>query len=105
MTISKVGEIHVNDIGTIIQVTIKEDGVAVDISSASVKRMTIVNTIGTKIDNPAVFGTDGTDGILQYITISGDLPVPGEYRIQVQLTIPSWTGNSTIGKFEVLGNL
>ena len=98
-------EIHVSDIGTILQVTFKEDNVVVDISSASVKTFVIQRPDGTQLTPVGVFSTDGTDGILNYVTVNGDLNQAGEYQIQGVLTLTAWTGKSSIGKFQVKENL
>ena len=105
MTATKTDEIHVDDIGTSIEGTIKRDGVIVDISTASVKNIIITRPDSTKTTYAGVFKTDGTDGILTYITVLGDLPIPGEYQLQAELTLTTWSGKSSIGKFDVVGNL
>lgn len=99
------GEIHVDDIGTILKVTLKENDVPVDVSTATLKEITIVTSAGVKTTYTADFSTDGTDGNIQYITAAGNLPVPGEYHIQAEIQMPSWSGKSNIGTFPVVDNL
>jgi hypothetical protein len=105
MAASNTEEVHVEDIGTVISVTIKRAGVAVDISSATLKNFIIVTNEAVRKVCDTVFSTDGTDGILTYTTVSGDLPTAGRYKIQAQLTITGWSGKSSIGEFEVIRNL
>ena len=105
MATTTTDKIFVGNIGTILQVTIKEKGLIVDISAATLKQLVVVDPSGTRNVHTAAFLTDGTDGKLQYATVSGDLPIPGEYHIQAILVLTTWSGKSSIGKFPVMENL
>jgi hypothetical protein len=55
----------------------------------------------------ASFYTDGTDGILKYVTISGDVPsipqgaAPQLWSVRASFTLSGWTGKSEPDTFYV----
>lgn len=100
-------EIHLDDVGTIFRVTIVDcDDVFIDISTASVKQLVFKKPDGTSVTQTAVFFTDGTDGILDYVTVSGDLDLVGEgWKIQGKVTLATGNWSSDIGTFPVYDNL
>lgn len=100
-----ISDIHVGDIGTAFRVTLTEDGVPVDISTA-----TLINLILSKPDESiatktAVLYTDGTDGIIEYRTVSGDLDQAGKWKAQVYVELFGWSGHSAAFSFRVIDNL
>lgn len=98
-------EIHKGDIGTQFQVTIKDGSAAVDISSATTKLLKFKKPSGTVLEKPALFYTDGSDGILKYDIVSGDLSEVGTWFLQGFVVFDSGTFNSDITKFKVHKNL
>jgi hypothetical protein len=98
-------EIHVGDVGTVFQRTIMDNDVAVDVSAATVKQYIFVRPDGSKLTVSAAFATNGTDGVLQYATVSGDLSMPGQWRLQVYLELPAGKWKSDVGLFDVFANL
>ena len=99
-------EIHLNDYGTIFRATILDGSTVVDISTAANKQF-IFNPPATEI-NFAVSGvlvTDGTDGQIQYTTVSGDLNVAGNWCVQAAVTFPTSHWNTDIFKFKVHENI
>lgn len=100
-------EIHLNDIGTVFRLTIVDcDLVAIDISTATVKNVTFKRPDGTTFTKTGVFATDGTDGVIDYVTIDGDLDMSGEgWKIQAVVTLSTGTWSSEIGLFTVYDNL
>lgn len=79
-------EVHVGDIGTVIQVTIKDSsGTAIDISGASTKSILVLKPDGTEVTWDAEYVTDGSDGAINYTTVSGDLNVAGVCYLQPQI--------------------
>ena len=98
-------EVHVGDLGTKFLVTIKENGVALNISTATVKKIRFRRPDGTTLDKTAVFETDGTDGKIYYLSIAGDLTIKGTWSIQGYITLTGGTWNSKIGSFMVNENL
>jgi len=97
--------IHVNDIGTQIILTVLEDGAAYDISSATTLQIIIKKPDTTTLTKTASFFTDGTDGKMVYISVSGDFDVPGYYKIQGKVIIGGSTFYTTTSTFKVYCNL
>lgn len=99
-------EIHVGDIGTLFKVTIKdEDDNIVNLSGASVKRLTFLKPDGVRVEKDCSFYTDGTDGIITYTSISGDISVAGIWRMQGYVKIGSAEHNSDTISFKVRSNI
>lgn len=98
-------DIRVGDIGVTFKVTISDCGTAVDISSASTKQILLYKPDGSLLTKSASFFTDGTDGILTYSTISGDVDVAGFWRIEAHVIIGSSEYYSEIERFRVYNHL
>lgn len=98
-------EIHKNDIGTVFRATIKETGVVLDISNATTKEFYFFKPSCTVVTQTAGFLTDGTNGIMQYITTTGDLDEVGTWKIQGHIVTASGNWRTDIKKFEVYENL
>lgn len=99
------GEIHVGDIGTLLRGTVKENGVVVDISSATAKKFKLKPPDGPSIVVDASFETNGTDGVLVYRTMDGDLSVSGMWRIQGYAELGIWKGHTDIIEKYIYDNL
>lgn len=100
-----VNEIHLGDIGTVFEITVMDGSVVVDISTATTTEFVFEKPSNATVTQTAVFVTDGTDGELEYTTVADDLDEVGSWRLQVYIVMPSWTGRSDIGSFEVHKNL
>lgn len=98
-------EIHEGDIGTKLLVTVTDDGTVVDISSASALSIFIRKPNGTILTRTGTLETDGTDGKMYYITVSGDLDAAGNYKIQGQVVLPSGSYYTSTATFKVHCNL
>ncbi|MCE7738377.1 MAG: hypothetical protein GPJ50_03270 [Candidatus Heimdallarchaeota archaeon] len=98
-------EIHEEDIGTIFEVTVKEDGSVVDVSTATTKEFHFKKPSGEILSKPTDFVTNGTDGKLKYTTIANDLDESGGWSIQVYLVLSSGTWSSDIIDFMVYKNI
>lgn len=98
-------EIHVGDVGTVFERTVTEGGTAVDVSAATVKQMIFRKPDGSLLTKTASFGTDGTDGVLTYTTVDGDLDQPGQWQLQVRIVSAAWSGRSDVAVFDVHRNL
>lgn len=98
-------EVHLNNIGTTFRTTVKDDDEVVNLASATTKQIIFLKPDGTRVAKDASFYTDGTDGIIQYTTVSGDLNVAGIWRIQVYCVIGSYEYYSDIGTVKVHPNL
>lgn len=95
-----------NAIGVVFKLTVKEDGVIVDINSATTKQMIFTKADGVVLTKTASFLTDGTDGVLKYVSIAGDLTPAGDWQVQGRLVLPAgFDGKTSIVEFSVLGNL
>ncbi len=100
------GEVHLGDIGTEFRITIvDEDGTAIDISSSSTKTVIFKKPDGTKLEKVASFVNSGTDGLLKYVTISGDLDLIGTWKIQAKVILPGGSWYSNFKSFKVYRNL
>lgn len=97
--------IHLNDIGTRFEVTISDEGNIVDISTATTKEIIFGKPDSNILTKAASFVTDGTDGKIEYFSITGDLSVIGIWSIQSNLVLGSGTWRSEIKEFEVLRNI
>ena len=74
--------IHVNNVGVEFRITLEQDDVVIDVSSATVTQIIFRKPSGEMLTYDVDFYTDGTDGILTYTSIDGDLDEGGNYRIQ-----------------------
>ena len=98
-------EIHVGDVGTQLVVTVKDNTTVVDIASATAKYITLKRPDGTSLQKNTSFVTDGTDGQMQYTTVSGDLSICGSWKMQGKVEITSGDFNTDITSFKVYRNL
>lgn len=108
MSITDLEEIHEGDIGTILRATIKNDGAVVDISGATTLEIKLKKPSGAVLTKTGILVTDGTDGQVQYITISGDLDESSEtevWKIQGHVVTPAGDWNSDIKDMPVFPNL
>lgn len=93
-------------IGVVIQVTILEDGVAVDVSTVTTKQIIFRKPDGPAVTKTASFVNSGTDGKLKYTTIAGDLNESGLWDVQGYVVFAGgFDGRSDITQFEVEDNL
>src|SRR4051812_13975148 len=99
------GEIHVGDLGTQILITLNDCDVAVDLSSATVKEMIFMKPDCTHVTVVADFYTDGTDGILSYVTPASFWDQKGNWRLQGVVTFSVSKFRSDISNFSVYPNL
>lgn len=97
--------IQVGAIGFLIELNIKAGNSPLDISSATTKNIIIEKPDSTILTASGSFVTDGTDGLLYYRTISGDLDQEGTYNVQAYLVMPDFTGYSTPVSFTVYPNI
>ena len=98
-------EVHVNDIGTEFRIQIMDDGSIVDLSGAYVLNIIFKKPSGVSITVTADLYTDGTDGIMYYNAVAGDLDEAGIYKIQGYVEIGAGAFYSSIGSFKVHCNI
>ena len=98
-------EIHKEDIGTLFKLTIvDQDGVIVDVSSDPSPEIKF--KVGSQVlTRVAKFTTDGTDGVIEYTTVSGDLNVKGNWTMQGHIILTSGEWHTTKVNFKVLNIL
>ena len=100
------GEVHVGDIGTVFQVTVKDEtGTVVNINSMSTKKIYLTKPNGDKLTKDAVNVTDGTDGKMKYTAVTSDIDKPGTWSIQGYVSGTTGTWFTDISEFEVYPNL
>jgi hypothetical protein len=78
--------ISINDIGTDLQITITESGTAVDISAATAVAIMLKKPSGEEVTKTASKLTDGTDGLIHYTTVSGDIDETGTWSYRGRVT-------------------
>jgi hypothetical protein len=106
-----VNEMRKGDIGTVIEVTVKDGDNVVDVSSATTKQFIFLLPDGSLLTRNASFINDGTDGKLQYtFTTTGtpaeaELDQIGTWRFQIYIVLQSGSWKSGIGQFQVYDNL
>jgi hypothetical protein len=98
-------EIHVNDIGTVFKILIKDGEDVQDISTASTKNIIFLKPDGTSVTKSGTFTTDGTDGYIQYTTVLDDIDLVGIWKIQAHIIMGTLNFKTDISPFRVYANL
>lgn len=97
---------RVGSIGSLIEVTVTENGAVLDLSEATVTTIRFRKPDGSTIDRAGIFTIEsGADGKLQYTTVDGDIDQAGLWRLQALLTFPDGYWPSTPFAFEISPNL
>jgi len=89
----------------LIKLEIREGYEILDISGATTKNIIIERPDDTIITASGSFVTDGTDGLLYYRTVTGDISLAGLYNAQAYLVLPDFTGYSTPVSFTAYANI
>jgi len=99
-------QIRVGDKNVDFILTITEDCVAINISTATSKVIYLTKPSGEVLTKTASFVTDGTDGLIHYATVDGDLDESGIWKIQARIELGSGSSYGTpIKTFKVFCNL
>lgn len=99
-------QIHVGDKNVDFVVTIMEDCTAIDVSTATTLTIYLKKPSGETLTKTATFVTDGTDGLIHYQSVDGDLDESGVWKIQAQVDMGSGSSyHSIIKTFKVACNL
>ena len=77
--------INEDDFGHIGKLTCKEDGSAADISTYTTKQFVMTDPAGAATIKTAAFDSDGSDGILKYTLIDGDIDLSGNWQVQARI--------------------
>lgn len=97
---------QVNDIGTTIKAAIvDQDGNALDVSGASTLQLIFLKPNGVQETKTATMTSGGADGIIQYVTVSGDLDVPGIWKSQGFIIDAGKEHKSSVDVFHVKPNI
>lgn len=94
--------VHLGDVGTIIRVTVTEDGSAVDLSTATGIQLRFRAPDGTVTNYTASFTTNGSDGVLQYALTADDIDQVGLWEVRPYFTLGTFTGHTSAVTFTVL---
>jgi len=100
-----VNEVHLSDIGTVFEITFKDGTSAIDISAASTKQILFKKPDATTLTKSGTFTSDGTDGKLKWVTISGDLDTTGKWEIQGYVVLAGGEWHTDVGEFTVYANI
>lgn len=100
-----INEIHVNDIGTVFKLTVKDDTSVVDLSSNTGLTVILKKPSNAKLEKSAVLTNSGTDGLIEYTVAEGDIDESGTWQIQAKVQISDGTFYSDIHTFKVHRNL
>ena len=99
-------DVQKDDIGTIFRLTLKNAGLPLDVSSATVtKDLIFTAPSGTKVTKAASFTTDGKNGQIQYVSTTGVINEAGMWRMQGSVVITAGTFKSSLARFDVGANL
>jgi len=94
-------DIHVGDVGTVFEVTLKDCAALVDLSTTTVRQIKFKKPDGTYLTVAATLKTDGSDGIITYTSQAGDLDQVGSWEIRALITNPLGNWTSSKEKFKV----
>jgi hypothetical protein len=99
--------LRVGAIGVALRLTVADqDGTAIDVSTATLtNNLRIRRPDKSLLRKTPSFVTTGTDGLIYFDTIAGDLNVPGIYTMQFRLVISADDINSSVVTFVVEPNL
>ena len=94
------GKIYQNDWGVIVKVY-----VGVDLTLATAQKYKVIKPDGRNVEWSCTKETPITAGYLTYTTISGDLDVSGNYKLNAYLTFASgvFTGETAVFRVYKIG--
>lgn len=98
-------DVHVADEGTRFELTIEDSGVVVDVSAATIKTIKFLKPDGISVSKPADFVTDGSDGKIEYVTVTDDIDIKGGWKCQGYVELPSGKWHTSQANFDVSQNL
>lgn len=72
------------------------------LAAATALVVNVLRPDGTRFTRPGQLVTNGTDGLVQFVTEAGELSVPGRYRADVSVTEPggAWGTDDFVFKVE-----
>jgi len=96
-----VQQIRVNDPGAQFRLTIRNSQGPMDVSTVTAKQMTFHRPDNSVIQREATFSTDGSDGMICYTTVDGDLNTAGDWQVQAHVDFGHMEFQSEIHRFTV----
>lgn len=99
--------IQVGSVGATIELTIKDQaGVVIDLSAATLTNALYMRAPGNRllVRTPSLL-TDGTDGIVYYDTIAGDIVQFSAWQVQFKSVIGGISLPSEVVTMQVLANV
>lgn len=102
-----IDKIRIGDVGTVFRIRVldSESQEVTDLSSCIEKQITFKKPDGTVVDVDAEFYTNGADGYIQYVTVSGDIDQSGIWSIQGHIGFTEQDWHTTTDTFLVSKNL
>lgn len=94
--------IRVQDYGASLRVRLSDtSGSLIDLSSSAARQFYIKRPDGTILIVTATLYTNGTDGVLAYTTVSGDINQTGIYELEARVTFSGSEFRSSKIRFRV----
>ncbi len=99
--------IHVGDVGTVIEVTVKDESTQVfDLSSQTKIRLDFKSPRGVVRSHDATLVSDGSDGRIAYTTRAGDFDEVGIWSVQAYIELANGDSkHSDLLQFQVYPNV
>jgi hypothetical protein len=82
-------KIFENDVGTAFELTITDADGVVNLSGATTLQIVFQPPLCDKITKTASLKTDGSDGVVRYVTQAGDLVGIGVWKCHARVVLPS----------------
>lgn len=98
-------KIQIEDIGTSIRIRVQENNVNVDISPATSMKIFLKKPSGVTSTKVASFVTDGTDALMHYVSVSGDIDEIGTWKAQGWVRLPQGDFFTEVTSFKVNRNI
>lgn len=98
-------QVHLNNIGVAFTITIEDCDGAVDVSSATTKQLIFTKPSGEKLTKDASLVNGGTDGVIRYTSVDGDLDELGNWKLQAYVVLGTTEYYSKVANFKVHRNL
>ncbi len=97
--------IQVEDTGTSIRIRVQEDNADIDISTATDMQIFLKKPSGTTETKTGSFVTDGTDALMHYVSVSGDIDEVGTWKAQGWVSLPQGDFFTEVASFKVNRNI
>lgn len=102
---AEIDKIRIDDVGTVFRIRVLDGTVPANLSACLIKEIKFRKPDKTTVVQDADFYTDGADGYIQYVTISGDIDQSGIWSIQAHIAFTEQDWHTTTDTFLVSHNL